>query len=204
MAIRVNKWGQKTIRKKCLRCDTEFNPYRKSNMFCSRFCAVRNRKGITRYNKIEFICQQCHKIYLKQSKSVGKTKFCSRVCMMSFRVENKLVVGKNNANWQGGKSFEPYSIEFNKPLKNSIRKRDNYICHLCGIQEIELNEKLAVHHIDYDKQNCSPNNLISLCRSCNTRANYYSRKLWQMIFSEINTWIRDGFIKVRDIGYVKK
>ena len=35
-------------------------------------------------------------------------------------------------NWKGGKSFEKYSLEWNKDLKEKVRKRDNYICQLCN------------------------------------------------------------------------
>ncbi len=31
--------------------------------------------------------------------------------------------------------------------------------------------RLSVHHIDYVKKNCGPENLITLCASCDSRAN---------------------------------
>lgn len=84
--------------------------------------------------------------------------------------------GENNPMWRGGVSFEPYSPEFNERLKRKIRKRDGYICQRCGKtqeQELEeLNKKLAVHHVDFDKENCDPSNLITLCASCNSKANF--------------------------------
>jgi len=40
--------------------------------------------------------------------------------------------GEKHWNWQGGKSFEPYSTEFNNNLRRVIRERDNYTCQLCG------------------------------------------------------------------------
>ncbi len=53
-----------------------------------------------------------------------------------------------------------YPIEFNDYLKNSIRKRDNYICNKCGVNESKLPRKLSIHHIDYNKNNCLEENLI--------------------------------------------
>lgn len=44
--------------------------------------------------------------------------------------------------WQGGKSFEPYTTEFNRQLKDLIRLRDGYRCQLCGVPEAECFEKL--------------------------------------------------------------
>jgi len=83
-------------------------------------------------------------------------------------------------NWQGGISFEEYGIDWTDDLKESIRKRDNYICNLCGIHQDELDgrhKKLDIHHIDYDKYNLNPNNLITLCRNCHMKTNY-NRKYW--------------------------
>jgi len=83
--------------------------------------------------------------------------------------------GKKNHNWKGGKSFQPYDSAFNEQLKQLIRKRDGYECKLCGMTQEEhittANARLTIHHIDYDKQNSIPSNLICLCRDCNSRAN---------------------------------
>uniref|UniRef100_A0A6M3L718 HNH nuclease domain-containing protein n=1 Tax=viral metagenome TaxID=1070528 RepID=A0A6M3L718_9ZZZZ len=94
------------------------------------------------------------------------------------------IIGKNHWNWQGGKSFEPYSVDWTDDLKESIRKRDDYVCQTCGIHQDELvsiHKKLDVHHIDYDKDNLNPKNLISLCKSCHMKTNY-NREYWINIF----------------------
>lgn len=73
---------------------------------------------------------------------------------------------------------------FYEDFKNYILERDNYECQnpLCWKKE---NQKLHRHHIDYDKRNCVPDNLITLCNSCNVRANY-NRDIWEGIFSNIS------------------
>ena len=88
--------------------------------------------------------------------------------------------GKNHPHWLGGKSFEEYTIDWTKTLKRSIKERDHYICYLCKGQE-----DLIVHHIDYDKKNCNPENLITLCNSCHTKTNY-NRNYWIKYFNEKN------------------
>ena len=88
--------------------------------------------------------------------------------------------GKNHYNWKGGVSLKPYSCDWIDTLRDAIRKRDNFICQECGIHQDELNgwcKKLDVHHIDYNKENCNPNNLVALCRSCHTKTNY-KREYW--------------------------
>ena len=86
--------------------------------------------------------------------------------------------GSKSPGWQGGKSFEPYGPEFNEELKKSVRERDGNTCTICG------KPGDRVHHIDYDKKNSSPDNLITLCISCHgktgSRRKYWERKLKRM------------------------
>lgn len=104
--------------------------------------------------------------------------FLCRSCANSIRTKLD-----KHWNWKGGKSFEPYPHEWNQTFKNKIRHRDNYKCQLCGKLETKYCEKLSIHHIDYDKKNIQPNNLISLCRLCHIKTNY-NRKLWLTFFSK--------------------
>ena len=83
--------------------------------------------------------------------------------------------GKKNPNWQGGKSFEPYTTDWTQTLKRSIRERDNYVCQLC--KKLQGDRAFCVHHRDYNKKNCDPNNLITLCVQCNSMVNY-NRNYW--------------------------
>ena len=82
--------------------------------------------------------------------------------------------------WNGGSSFFPYSTEFTTALREKIRKRDGNICQLCNAEKVSL----AVHHIDYDKQNTKPENLISLCTSCHSKTNV-RRTEWTYFFNEM-------------------
>lgn len=83
---------------------------------------------------------------------------------------------ENHPNWKGGISFEPYTVDWTETLKRSIRERDNYICQKCS------QYGNVVHHINYDKKNCNPNNLITLCRSCNAKVNF-NRNFWTNYFN---------------------
>jgi glutamate mutase epsilon subunit len=94
------------------------------------------------------------------------------------------MTGENNPCWNGGISKLPYSQDWTEDLKDAIRKRDGYSCRLCSIHQKELEEKIHVHHVDYDKKNCNPENLISLCRSCHMKTNW-GREKWGGFFNEI-------------------
>lgn len=100
---------------------------------------------------------------------------------ISKKMKERLTDPTKHPNWRGGLSFEPYPSEFNNALKESIRERDNYICQKCGIPECECLTKLHIHHIDYDKSNCLPSNLVSLCHKCNSEVNE-NRESWQKFF----------------------
>lgn len=84
--------------------------------------------------------------------------------------------GKNANGWKGGSSFIPYSVEFTNELKRRIRERDKYTCQLC------FKYGNSVHHIDEDKSNCDPTNLITLCRSCNTSITHKDKGIWVIFY----------------------
>lgn len=90
-----------------------------------------------------------------------------------------LHLGPKSPLWLGGKSFEPYTADFNRKLKSFIRKRDNFECKICFKKQ--LNDFFPCHHIDYNKLNSDPKNLILLCKNCHGQTNY-NRKSWQKFF----------------------
>jgi len=102
-------------------------------------------------------------------------------------VMSEFKCGELHPSWQGGKSFEIYPQKFNVALKERIKKRDNYKCQNCEMTQEEhlivWGRDIEIHHIDYDKENCKEDNLITLCKQCNMRANY-NREYWQLYFEE--------------------
>jgi len=89
--------------------------------------------------------------------------------IMKMKVNN---IGERNPRWLGGISRLPYPFEFDKELRKSIFERDSFRCQLC-----EEDFDLMPHHIDYDKMNIDEDNLITLCRKCNSRVNT-NREYW--------------------------
>lgn len=91
--------------------------------------------------------------------------------------------GNKHYNWMGGISFNPYPVNWTETLKRSIRERDKYTCQICSLQQEEIAH--PVHHIDYNKNNCCPENLITLCPKCHMRTNY-NRSEWIKYFKQKN------------------
>ena len=104
----------------------------------------------------------------------GQGKFCSYRCRGIWDSAHK--IGINHPCWKGGLSLEPYTVDWTETLKISIRKRDKYTCQICGKEP-----SVYVHHVDYIKKNCSPDNLITLCASCHAKTNT-KREYWKTFF----------------------
>jgi len=138
---------------------------------------------------LEYQCEWCGLIFRKRK--CGKIKerqrhFCCDAHRSKWRTEHYSgegnpmygvsMGGELHHGWKGGVSFEPYSPDFNEILKNEIRLRDNFTCRICGFYG------KSVHHIDYNKLNNDPKNLITLCRSCHGKTNY-KRDYWIEFFT---------------------
>ena len=94
--------------------------------------------------------------------------------------------GDKHPLWLGGKSFEPYGLDFNKELKKKIKERDG-CCMLCNLSLNNLKllkRNTATHHVDYVKTNNLSQNLITLCIECHLPTNY-NRNQWTTFFQSI-------------------
>lgn len=89
--------------------------------------------------------------------------------------------GSKHWNWQGGISNNQYPVDWTNTLKKAIREKYKYICQICN------EYAWIVHHIDYNKDNCSVDNLIIVCRSCHAKTNSkLNRKNWIEYFRKLS------------------
>jgi hypothetical protein len=137
--------------------------------------------------KIEMNCSFCHKKIGKYLNQINKNKghvFCNFKCMGLYRRQQ--YIGNNNPAWIDGSSYQDYPSQFTEVLREQIRERDNHECQNCGITEEEhliiYGRMIEVHHIDYNKENCNKDNLITTCKQCNLRANT-NRPYWQEFYT---------------------
>jgi 5-methylcytosine-specific restriction endonuclease McrA len=149
----------------CVVCKNIFKDYQSiKRKVCSKRCEKIYRKIIMKGNKFSLGYIHPLKDRIKNSE------------VQKLRIIN----GTHNF-WQGGISYEPYSVDWTNTLRRSIRERDKYICRLCKKPQEEIAHD--VHHIDYDKKNCDPNNLITLCHNCHIKTNY-KRDYWEYYFKK--------------------
>jgi len=175
---------KKKVRKVCIVCRKEFEvrPHRgETAICCSRDCLTEHQKGLYKGSnnpmwkkKIKKKCSNCG-VEFNVPPCDNDRVYCSAKCAQEY------MWGERSSNWKGGRSFGPYCPKFNGALKEDIRERDNRTCQLCGAKE--NGEKLCVHHIHYDKENCAPD-LISLCRLCNCKVNG-NREYYEAFFMSL-------------------
>lgn len=83
---------------------------------------------------------------------------------ISLRLSGK-VRGNKNPAWKGGIAKWEYSYNW-KALCKEIKDRDKWTCRHCGETKQRWGIHLHVHHLDENKFNNSPSNLVSLCSKC--------------------------------------
>ena len=88
---------------------------------------------------------------------------------------NKGITGEASTSWKGGNSLLPYGSEFTKAFKKLIRDRDGNKCQRCGAKR-NKGRALEIHHIDFDKTNNDPTNLITVCGKCNIYFNFHQEE----------------------------
>lgn len=148
--------------RKCEYCGKDFFN-RNAKRFCSKKCF-----DLSRQKRETGICINCGRIFMRQKSHAKRYKreYCSFACYKSY------AVGENSLQWRGGS--KPYPKTFNREFKRMIRERDNYTCAICK----EYGDN--VHHINYAKNDTSPENCITLCRSCHCKTNT-NREYWQSL-----------------------
>ena len=176
IAIHQFKNGKKCCNKYWINCPT-FHKYTVK--------IWRSIKKIETNEICSYGCGQKSKYKLKNGKYCCSSNHstCPKIRERNSLMNRIKQAGENNANWKGGLNKLPYSPKWTIGLRRRIEERDNYSC--INYKDCRGNSKFTtVHHIDYNKMNCEEINLVTLCNSCNCRANY-DREKWELFYKEI-------------------
>lgn len=119
-------------------------------------------------------CEYCGELCERKQSDAAAFRFCSRACKA-----RALTVGK----WIGVRADKrvsipkPYERPYYRRQASRARRRDNYTCRSCGHQFQKGSRSLDVHHKVPIRLGGSDhlNNLVSLCRSCHSKADYEIR-----------------------------
>jgi len=123
-----------------------------------------SKEYVNNYTKLNYGCSCGHKhnVTWNNWKKGSRCPTCKNI---NFS-------GSGHPNWKGGISYEPYCpIWKDKEYKQDIKNRDGNKC-LNPYCDSKKSNDLIIHHIDYNKKNCKYDNLITICRICNFKANY--------------------------------
>jgi len=154
-----------------LKTTSEYNRTikRGGRFFCNHECHGKSK--ITGRMKA---CTKCGELFWVKPYQEKQHNYCSRKCMDS---DNSYILRKEqHYRWRDDVTSRPYYRGKNWiTIKKQVRERDNHICKICGITELQLGKKLDVHHIkpyrlfNNDEEANALENLISLCPSCHHR-----------------------------------
>jgi hypothetical protein len=159
------------------------------SMFEKEDYTLITNKYINQKQKLDYICPEGHK------HSITWTDWYNGGyrCPTCYSIK---ISGAGSHNWKGGISCEPYCRDWTKELKDFIRDRDNYQCQNPDCWKKCNHMTMVVHHIDYNKKSCGPENLITICRSCNARAN--TDRDWH------TSWYRAVMLRRYNLKYKKR
>lgn len=160
----------------CAQCGCDFETTRPTIGNRPRFCSVScramwQRAEWQRTKRIsEIVCKGCGKRF--NIPAYKNRKFCTKVCYTNWQKRNVVYTGERSR-----RRADIYSPEFTPLFKYETRKRDRHTCVICG------QYGNCVHHIDYVKTNTTPENCITLCRSCHGMTNS-NREYWKAFLQE--------------------
>lgn len=167
----------------CQECSKEFErqEWNKDARYCSYACKTKSQSSAI----IEIICDYCHKSFNRKEHLISRRKhnFCSKDC------SNKFNTGSNHYEYKEHLHDKSLKLAL-KQWSLQIKKRDNFICQICGETNKEL---LEAHHIKH--RNTNPelqfeyDNGITLCLKCHSLQHLDDSKSHRLIMYKLNSYV---------------
>lgn len=171
----------------CGQCGNIFTDYpSKNRIFCCHDCYTlwqsenKHGKNTTNWNggHITLICEWCGSEYTRNKSAIENSHFCCQDCYNKGQSADKRNIPYNK--WESFASESLYCSLFNEKFKEKIREFYHRKCFICNKIEKNNNQKLSVHHVNYNKD-ClcgTPCEFVPLCISCHAKTNH-NRKYWE-------------------------
>ena len=159
----------------------------KTAEYCGKSCAVIGRAMAMSLPKVAITCKECGKVFHDHQCHAHKRVFCSKACMESSRThlqdKSNRTSGGNNPMWRGGVckhsdgyiykravdhpfACRSYVLEHRLVAENNLRSTDPESVFLVRLGDRKyLRPEISVHHIDGDKTNNTPDNLMVVTNS---------------------------------------
>jgi len=145
---------------------------------------------------IQYLYERCHSCAARYFQSKPEFKEGLKIRLsgsgnpmfgkkQSLEARKKISVKSGGTGNLDDKNRYKYGSGFTESLKENIRSRDSYECKTCSLNNQEhlliYDCSLAIHHIDYNKNNHQEFNLVSLCFRCHAKTNF-NRPYWKDLF----------------------
>lgn len=176
---------------KCEWCGKEFNVYpsrlKAKHICCSKQCQSELRKSLTKPN---CVCPTCNKNFHANPRDIKKYKhvFCSKECYLTYLSKRMKgegnhqygLKGKLNPTWKTDEKITHYGYRKIRVLDHPFRDCNNFVFEhrlvaekylLTEENSVEIDGKrylkkeYDVHHIDENRLNNDPSNLLVLTRA---------------------------------------
>ena len=190
--------------KKCLTCEKTFIPKKgNTGKYCCSLCWLKSKEHKLIYQKTfkgkhltdklkkklslaklgkkqspELIAKRLSwvKGYCWKPETIAKRSLSlkgkTRSGLAYINILNGIAKANGYSSYKEMPHDKDYNNGFRKIVRPNILKRDNHTCQKCG-----LTKRLQIHHIDGNKKNDNPNNLITLCIFCHQKLKGFKNKL---------------------------
>lgn len=178
--------------KKCKLCNKDF-PYRNAckvrssfsvalniriasvkQIFCSRTCSIAFKNKYNNPSKTERV----RKIISNYAKNRGVSHMHTKEAHLKKSLS---ITGEGHWNWQGGITPKNKTDRNNIKYKNwreSVFKRDNYTCQICGIRGKELQADHIKPFAYFPKLRLNIDNGRTLCVECHKGTDTYMGRVY--------------------------
>lgn len=184
--VRFVKFSAKEKAKFCsLVC---FNKYQKEqgvNYYLAKYGKPQPGRSDRRKKYATLECLWCGKPIEVRPYRLGTRKACSRECYRAYNSWRHS--GERNPAWLGGLSSAPYPYDWWK-ISSRVLERDGRTCRNPNCKHDT--KSVDVHHIDYNKMNCSDENLIVLCDRCHSACHAglnKNREKWEAFYTQLRS-----------------